>query len=112
MGARAISAEDGLKRVRPRIEKLDENCTLYADDALALPMTKAKIRLFPFSRIARDVDRLAVATGAMATVLTDSGIFPVEALEGMIRKFQKPKIAETSLKAVLAGAELAKESSQ
>ncbi len=39
-------------------------------------------------------------------MLKDSGIFPVDAFEAAISKFQKPVIAQTNLKAVTAGAEL------
>ena len=96
----------GLKRVRAQIEKLPEACILYIDDNLDLPKTKAKVKKLPFSKIGREVNKLSVATGALATVLTDSGMFPVEAFAAAIQRGQKAKIAETNLKAVSKGAEL------
>jgi 2-oxoglutarate ferredoxin oxidoreductase subunit beta len=101
-----VISEDGLKRARPRIEKLPETCTLYAEESLELPETKAKIIRLPLNETAKKVGRLSIAVVALAAVLAETGLFPVEAFETAISTFQKAKIAEINLKAMEAGAEL------
>jgi pyruvate/2-oxoacid:ferredoxin oxidoreductase beta subunit/Pyruvate/2-oxoacid:ferredoxin oxidoreductase gamma subunit len=102
-----VISEDGLKRARARIEGLPETCTLYADESLDLPQTKAKVVRLPWAETAKKIDRLSVAVVALSTVLQDAGLFPVEAFQGAISKFQKAKIAEINVKAAEAGAKLA-----
>lgn len=101
-----LLSEDGLKRTRARIENLPETCTLYADESIELPETKAKVVRLPLAEIASKTNKLAVVAAAMAAMLEDSGIFPVEAFAKAIRTFQNPKIAEINLQAMTAGAEL------
>ena len=103
-----LISEDGLKKTRARIEQLPDTCTLYAEESLNLPETKARVVRLPWTATARKIGRLSIAVVALATVLQDSGLFPVPALATAISKAQKPKIAETNLKAVQAGAELAR----
>jgi 2-oxoglutarate ferredoxin oxidoreductase subunit beta len=98
-----VLSEDGVRRTRPRIAKLPPSCTLYAEESLELPETQAQVRRLPFNRIASEVSRLSVATGALAALLVDSGMFPKEAFAEAIRTFQKPAIAEVNLRAVEAG---------
>ena len=102
-----VISEDGLKRARARIAALPETCTLYADESLELPETKAKVVRLPWAETAKKIDRLSVAVIALATVLQDAGLFPVEAFKGAISKFQRAKIAEINVKAADAGAGLA-----
>ncbi|MBU0617409.1 MAG: 2-oxoacid:acceptor oxidoreductase family protein, partial [Planctomycetes bacterium] len=102
-----VISEDGLKRARPRIEGLPETCTLYAEESLELPETKAKVVRLPWAETAKQISRLSVAVIALATVLQDAGLFPVEAFTSAISKFQKAKIAEINVKAAEAGAKLA-----
>jgi 2-oxoglutarate ferredoxin oxidoreductase subunit beta len=102
-----VISEDGLKRARARIAALPETCTLYADETLELPETKAKVVRLPWAETAKKIDRLSVAVVALATVLQDTGLFPVEAFASAISKFQKAKIAEINVKAAEAGAKLA-----
>ena len=101
-----VISADGLKRVRAKIEKLPATCKLFADDSLELPETKAQIHRLPLQQIAKDVGKLSVVTGAVAAMLQDSGLFPMEAFVKTISTFQSPKIAEINLKAVTAGAEM------
>ena len=96
-----ISA-DGLKRTRARIEQLPESCTLYADDRLTLPETKA--RIVPLNL--KDVNKLCVPTAALSAMLTDTHIFPGEALADAFRAFTSSKIADVNLKALEEGAAL------
>jgi pyruvate/2-oxoacid:ferredoxin oxidoreductase beta subunit/Pyruvate/2-oxoacid:ferredoxin oxidoreductase gamma subunit len=102
-----LISEDGLKRVQAKIEGLPATATLYADEALALPETKAKVVRFPFARIGTQISKLSVAVGAIAAALADSGIYPPEALQAAIQGSQKPSVAEVNLKAVEAGCRLA-----
>ncbi len=102
-----LISEDGLKRTRAKIGALPETCVLYADESIELPETKAQVRRFPFGEVVgKKAGKLSVASGAMATMLEDSEIFPVEAYATAIREFQSPKIAEINLKALTAGSEL------
>jgi Pyruvate/2-oxoacid:ferredoxin oxidoreductase gamma subunit len=103
-----VISEDGLKRTRPKIAKLPETCTIFVDDSLELPETRAKVVTFPFKETGKSIGKLSVAVAAMAAVLTDSGMFPIEAFGEAISAFQKPAIAEINLKAVDAGKELVK----
>jgi len=101
-----VLSEDGLKRIKNRIEKLSKNCILFAEESLELPKTKAKIIRLPIIQTAKKIDRLTAAIVAMASLLKYSGMFPLEAFTTAIATFQKAGIAETSREAVLAGAEL------
>ncbi len=107
-----LISEDGLKRVRARIEALGETCTLYVEESIDLPPTKAKIRRFPLSKVAKEVGRLSVATAALAAMLQATGMFSIEAFAEAIRRSQRPSIAETNLKALAKGAQLAGKAAQ
>ncbi len=101
-----LISEDGLKRRRAMIEKLPETSTLYTDESIELPATKAKIVRLPFTEAAKSIGKLSVAIAAFAAMLEDAGMFPVEAFNTAIRAFTSPKIAEANVSAVSAGAEL------
>ncbi len=98
-----VISEDGLNKSRARIAKLDDTCTLYAEETLELPVTSARVIRLPFIQTAKKVNRLSVGTVALAGVLADRGLFPSEALETAVSAFQKPAIAEVSMKAIKAG---------
>jgi pyruvate/2-oxoacid:ferredoxin oxidoreductase beta subunit/Pyruvate/2-oxoacid:ferredoxin oxidoreductase gamma subunit len=102
-----LISEEGLKRTRGTIGKLAETCTLYADQSLELPETRAKVVRRPFLETAKKVDPLSVAVTAMAALLADTGLFPLDAFRAAVSKFQRREIAEVNLKALAAGAELA-----
>ncbi len=101
---------DGVLRTKARIAKLPETCTVYAEETLDLPETKAKVRRMPFDKLGKSIGRYSVATAALGAMLEDTGIYPVDAFEAAIRRAQRPAIAEKNLKAVAAGAELARSS--
>jgi Pyruvate/2-oxoacid:ferredoxin oxidoreductase gamma subunit len=103
-----LISEDGLEKTRGRIEQLPDTCTLYAEASLNLPETKARIVRLPWAATARKISRLSIAVVALATVLQDSGLFPVTALATAVSRAQKPEIAKINLKAVEAGADLAR----
>lgn len=102
-----IISEDGLKRAWSRVEQLPETCTVYAEESLELPETKARIVRLPLDETAKKVGRLSIAVVALAAVLAETELFPVEAFGTAISTFQKTKIAEINLKALEAGAGLA-----
>ncbi len=107
-----LVSEDGLKRTRPKIQSLPETCILYADETIELPETKAQVRRLPFRKLEKAVGKLSLSTAAVAAMLEDSGMFPIEAFGLAIKSFQSEKIAEINLKAVTAGAELTSKSSK
>ena len=101
----AISKE-GVKRAREKIEKLSERCILITDESLELPKTKAKVIKLSIAETSKRVDKLSIATVALAALLKQTEMFPLEAFENAITAFQKPAIAEINIKAVKAGAEI------
>ncbi|MEW6071045.1 MAG: thiamine pyrophosphate-dependent enzyme [Planctomycetota bacterium] len=103
----AIS-EEGVQRMRERLAALPPACTVYAEESLELPETRATVRRLAFEKAARQVGRLAVATVALGAVLEDAGLYPIEAFAAAIRRAQGPAIAETNLRAVASGVELAR----
>ena len=114
LGARLLMKAETLQRTGSfkfrgaynRISQLSESCTLYADDSLDLPETRARVRRLPFAQVGKQVSKLSVASGALAAMLKDSGMFPVEALETAVETFQSPSIAETNKRAISAGLDL------
>jgi pyruvate/2-oxoacid:ferredoxin oxidoreductase beta subunit/Pyruvate/2-oxoacid:ferredoxin oxidoreductase gamma subunit len=105
-----LLSADGLARLRATIERLPTTCTLYTDETLELPATRAKVRRLPFAALGKQVGKPHVATAALAALLEDSGIFPTEAFATAIRSFQTGKMGKANLKAVGAGAEVARRS--
>ena len=101
-----LLSEEGLAKTRARIENLRESCVVLADDGLEMPATRARAIRLPFEKTSRTVDRLAIATVAMAALLKQSGMFPLEALTTALSMFQKPAIAEKTIAAARAGFEL------
>jgi pyruvate/2-oxoacid:ferredoxin oxidoreductase beta subunit/Pyruvate/2-oxoacid:ferredoxin oxidoreductase gamma subunit len=103
-----LLSTDGLARVRARLAELPATCVLYADATLDLPETRAQVRRLPFAELRKRVGGPCVATAALALLLEETGIFPVDALGAAIESFQSAGIAGTSLKAARAGADLAR----
>ena len=101
-----VISEDGLNKSLKRIAGLPESCMLYAEEALDLPETRARVVRLPLVATAKKVSRLSVATVAFAVLLADSGMFPAQAFAEAISRFQKPAIAAGNLKAVDAGVAL------
>jgi pyruvate/2-oxoacid:ferredoxin oxidoreductase beta subunit/Pyruvate/2-oxoacid:ferredoxin oxidoreductase gamma subunit len=101
-----LLSEEGLAKMRARMEALPETCVVFADESLKVPPTKAWVLSLPFEKTSRKVDRLAIATVALASLVKQSGMFPLEALTAALSMFQKPAIAEKSLAAARAGFDL------
>jgi len=103
-----IVSDDGLRRIASKIDKLPASCVVYADEALELPPTKATVRRLDFVNAARKINRLSITTLALGAMLADSEIYPAADFAKAIRTFQKPKIAETNMRALEAGSALEK----
>ncbi len=99
-----VISEEGLKKARGRLEKLAGSATLYAEESLKLPATDAKVIRLPFVATAKKVNRLSVGIVALAAMLQDSGLFPLDAFKNSISTFQKQAIANVNLQALEAGA--------
>jgi Pyruvate/2-oxoacid:ferredoxin oxidoreductase gamma subunit len=97
-----LLSEDGVKRIRARIGQLTETCTVYAAESLEVPETKARV----VSISLKGVNKVAIATAAVAAMLKDTGLFPMEAFADAFRLFKSPAIAEENLKALATGSEL------
>ncbi|MFH0903228.1 MAG: thiamine pyrophosphate-dependent enzyme [Pseudomonadota bacterium] len=102
-----IVSEDGLKKVRARVTSLPETSTIYVDEALELPETKARVYRFPFSKLGKDIGKLSVVSLALATLLEDAGIYPPEAFASASEMFQSQNAAQANRKAITEGVTLA-----
>jgi len=103
-----VISEDGLKRARARFAALPETSTVYVEESLDLPETRAKVIRIPMVATAKKISRLSVGIVANAAMIEDSGIFPLDAFTHAIGMFQKEKIAAINREAVQAGAALMK----
>ena len=99
-----LLSDEGVKRIRARIENLDPNCVVYAEESLQIPETKAAVRRFPFAKLGK----LSIVSAALGTLLEDSGISHRMLLQ---RRFEVSRARSTpkeNLKVVEAGAGLVK----
>lgn len=101
-----LLSEEGLAKMKARMEKLPVTCVVLADECLEIPPTKARVISLPFEKMSKKWDRLAIATVALASLLKESGMFPLEALTAALSMFQKPAIAEKTIAAARAGFDL------
>jgi len=101
-----LLSEEGLAKIKAWMEKLPETCVVLADEDLKIPPTKARVLSLPFKKTSRKVDRLTIAIVALASLLKESGMFPLEALTTALSTFQKPAIAEKNDAAARAGLDL------
>jgi 2-oxoglutarate ferredoxin oxidoreductase subunit beta len=102
-----VLSDDGLRRVGSKLAKLPASSVVYADQSLDLPPTAAKVLTFPFAEAAKKVGKLSVGTVALAALLEDTDLYPIEAYGKAIGSFQSPKIAAVNTDALNAGAALA-----
>ncbi|MHC4078259.1 MAG: thiamine pyrophosphate-dependent enzyme [Planctomycetota bacterium] len=98
-----VLAEQGVQRAGACIAALPATSILYADEALELPATEARVLRYPFALTAKSVGRFTLGIVALAAFLEETGLFPTEALADAIEASQEPKTAESSLKALAAG---------
>ncbi|MBN9460020.1 MAG: 2-oxoacid:acceptor oxidoreductase family protein [Burkholderiales bacterium] len=103
----AVVSVDGLKKTRKWITQLPPTCTLLIDETLELPSTQARVLALPIIKAAKEAGRFTSSVVAMSAILARSGIFPLAAYEEAINRYQSAGVAETNLKAVRKGAELA-----
>jgi pyruvate/2-oxoacid:ferredoxin oxidoreductase beta subunit/Pyruvate/2-oxoacid:ferredoxin oxidoreductase gamma subunit len=101
-----LISEDGLKNTKSRIKKLPSTCTLYVEKSLKLPHTEAEIIRLPLITTAKKINRLSICIVALAALVKDSGIINLNAFAEVITAFQKPAVAEISLRALEAGSAL------
>jgi Pyruvate/2-oxoacid:ferredoxin oxidoreductase gamma subunit len=101
-----VITEDGLKRVRSRIERLPEGSTVIAEESLDLPHTKALVIRLPIIQTSHELGKLTAAIIAVASLIQYSAMFPVQAFAAAVSTFQKASIAETNIEALEVGAAL------
>jgi Pyruvate/2-oxoacid:ferredoxin oxidoreductase gamma subunit len=94
-----LLSPEGVDRTRTRIERLPAGCTVYTDPALELPPTAATVKPLPARKKGKAGDR-AAPIAALAMLLRDTGLFPVDALVHAVRSFQQPDFAMENLKAL------------
>ena len=101
-----VLSEEGAARMKKKIESLPATRTVLVDQELQLPETKARVMRLPFRQVSKSIDRLGIATMALAFLLKHTGLFPLDAFKRALSKFQKPSIAEKNIAAAEAGAVL------
>ena len=101
-----LLSEDGVKRIRERIESLPESCVAYHGGALALPATRARLRPLGLEGIKREVGSLNLATAAMGAFLAGTGVYPLEAIVRAMESSLSPERAQGGKRALEAGAGL------
>jgi Pyruvate/2-oxoacid:ferredoxin oxidoreductase gamma subunit len=102
-----VVSPEGLDRVRGMLPHLAPTAVVYCDATLAVPATPAAVRSLSFGEEARRAGTPpAPALVALAAMLHETGLFPVEALEQAAAALGDPAIAAASAKAVAAGARL------
>lgn len=99
----AVISDEGLKKTRKWIGRLSEACTLYTDESLQLPDTRARVRRVNLSRLTKEVGKLSVSIALIARIVADGKFIDRRALEQAIIRFQSPKIAQINLRAVQLG---------
>jgi len=103
-----VLAPEGLAHVRSRIGRLPPTSRVYVDDRLPPPATEASVLARPFVESAKRVGRHAAALVALATVLEETGLFPIAAFDEAVGAGQTPEIADTSRRAIAEGVALAR----
>lgn len=101
-----VISEEGLKKTRKAIERLPASCTVYADDTLQLPETRAKVKRLPLSRNVKEIGRLSVTVAALGAIVADGKFISFDALEQAIVAFQSASVAEANVKALKTGARM------
>lgn len=104
----SVISEEGLKKTRKWLTRLPATCTLYVDESLPIPETKAQIKPLGFAQVAKQLGKLSLSLAAIGAIVADRQFIPTEALEEAVSRFQSPAIAEANLKAVRRGFELVK----
>ena len=102
-----VISEDGVKRVRQKIENLSKECFIVTDTSINLPKTNAQIYKIPIYKTAQNIQKLSITVITIAYLIEQTGMFPIKAFESAIKTFQKPDVAEINLKALDAGKALA-----
>lgn len=98
-----VLSQDGLKRTGARIAELPESSTLFIDDALEIPATEARTISLPLSRETGTSRRFAGTYRAMAAMLAQSSLFPVDAFVSAVSKFGRARYVGASLEAIESG---------
>ncbi len=93
-----VISEDGLISTRDRIQRLPDTSTVYVEQSLDLPVTKARVVRCPIVQAAARTGRQATAVIAVAAMLQDTRLFPLDAFAKAISTFQEAKIAEANLR--------------
>lgn len=102
-----VISEEGLRKARKWIGQLPATCMLYIDDRLELPQTNARVKRLNLARARSEIGKLSAALAATAALVVDGCFMPIEALEQAVMRFQPTEIAQSNLKAVRLGGELA-----
>jgi pyruvate/2-oxoacid:ferredoxin oxidoreductase beta subunit/Pyruvate/2-oxoacid:ferredoxin oxidoreductase gamma subunit len=101
-----LLAPEGLQRIRKQVESYSEEVRIYADAALSLPPTRAKVIAIDVAGLRKAVGKENIALALAAKALGDSGMFGLEALTAAIGAYMKPQYQEKALQAVTFGAAL------
>jgi pyruvate/2-oxoacid:ferredoxin oxidoreductase beta subunit len=95
-----VVSEDGLKKLKTRIEKLTPDTKLLYDPRLELPTTQAEIVPLPFEEEGLTIKKKQIPLAALAYCLKSAGLFPMDALREAISISQREEIAGPNLAAI------------
>jgi 2-oxoglutarate/2-oxoacid ferredoxin oxidoreductase subunit beta len=101
-----LLSEDGLRSTLDRLQRLSEDCTVYAEESIDLPAIKARICRLPLRSTSNRIGKLSISTVALAAFLNDSRLFPIEAFLSAVEQFQEKNLRESALQAIHVGVQL------
>jgi pyruvate/2-oxoacid:ferredoxin oxidoreductase beta subunit/Pyruvate/2-oxoacid:ferredoxin oxidoreductase gamma subunit len=99
----AVISEEGLKKTRKWIGRLPETCTLYVDESMEIPDTRARVRRIGLARVIKEIGKLAASWATVGAIVADGKFIAGQTLEQAVIRFQSPTVAPANLKAVQMG---------
>jgi Pyruvate/2-oxoacid:ferredoxin oxidoreductase gamma subunit len=94
---------EGLKKMARKIPEMAAGASIYAEESLQIPPTRATILRLPFRQTSTAIDPASIALVAAGCFLSRTGAFPKEALMKTIRDFRRGDLAATNIEALEAG---------
>ena len=94
---------EGLKKMARKILEMAIGASIYAEESLQIPPTRATILRLPFRKTSTAIDPASIALVAAGCFLSRTGAFPKEALMKTIRDFRRGDLAATNIEALEAG---------
>lgn len=97
-----VISNEGAKRIRKIIERLATECVLIADENIELPETNAKVLRYPLAKFGLASSVIA----AIVILLKIGNLFPIEALNESVSRFQHSEFMTNTQKAIAKAMEI------